>query len=532
MLNGDILACDHVKAACRRYLSFFDKYEFSAEACEKVIRFVGKLRHVTGKHAGQPFVLEEWQKFLIYSIYGFRREDGTRLVHNAYIEVARKSGKTALVAALTLYHLIADGEANAQVILSATSARQAALCFSMAKDFIKPLDTEQTLLKYRRDTIKFPLTKSQLEVVAADASRLDGKNASMFVCDEVHEFRDGSVYNVLQSSTGMRSQPLGVCITTAGFKLSGWAYDYRATMLDLIHGNKEDDSTFAVVYTLDYEDEATDPSKWIKSNPNLGVTVSESYLKEQLQQAQNNPSLWVNYLTKLQNMWVSSRETWIDEKYIRAASSQWDMEEHKGEVVYLGLDLSAVSDMTSVTLLLPVDEGESFLSRTWYFLPQEQLTVSENRERYKQAARKGELIITQGNVVDIDYIVSHIMQLADQYTIAAVGYDTWNSTATAVRLEEEGVNMLPYSMSIASVNRPTRELERLILSGKITMWYNSLDRWCFSNVTLKSDWNGNSRPVKTSASQKIDGVMSLVIALGAWLNTTHMGDPAFVLPSA
>ena len=532
VLDGKVVTCSIVKQAAARYLSYFDRDDvyFNRAAVDKVVNFIGKLRHFTGSHAGKPFKLQPWQFFIVCSIYGWHRKiDGTRMVRNAWIEVGRKNGKTALVAALTLYHLIADDEQNAQVILSATSAKQAALCFNMATTYLKPLDPRGRLFSRYRDTIRFNYSNSMLEVVAADASRLDGKNASMFVCDEVHEFRDGSVYNVLQSSVGMRTQPLGVCITTAGFNLTGWAHDYRETMLDILNGTKQDDSTFAIIYTLDDESEADNPDMWMKANPNLGVTVRRDYLEQQRQQAENNPSLRVNYLTKLMNLWVTSSETWIDDSYIRAAQATWELSEMDGEIGYVGFDLSAVGDLTAVALLIPSD-GKYYI-RTWYFLPAEQLEISPNKEIYKKWRREKHLTVTAGNVVDYDYIFSVVRDIYNQLTIFKIGYDVWNSTQLAVTMTEAGLPIEPFSMSIGSLNRPTKELERLILSGKVVLYPNPIDRYCFSNVVLKRDYNENVRPVKNSYKQKIDGVMAIIMALGTSLTSGNYGESAFVINS-
>ena len=136
VLNGEIMACNYVKLACQRYMDYFkrDDLVFKPERVDRVVDFISRLKHFTGSHNGHSFVLEPWQRFIIYSLYGFYHLDGSRMVRNAYIEVARKNGKTALVAALCLYHLIADHEANAQVILSATSAKQAKICFDMCSN--------------------------------------------------------------------------------------------------------------------------------------------------------------------------------------------------------------------------------------------------------------------------------------------------------------------------------------------------------------------------------------------------------------
>jgi phage terminase large subunit-like protein len=404
--------------------------------------------------------------------------------------VARKNGKTALVAALCLYHLIADGEANAQVILSATSAKQAKICFDMASNFVKPLDKDGKYFKRYRDTIKFDATTSSLHIVAADASRLDGYNASMFVCDELHEFKDGSVFNVLQSSQGMRENPLGVCITTAGFNRSSFCYQMRSSMVELLHGKKQDDSQFAVIFTLDNDDDYEDESVWLKSSPNLGVTVKPEYLRQQAQQAKNNPTLLTSYLTKLQNIWLSSSEEWIAANYIYKAQQTWLYDRYDDSFAYLGVDLGSTSDLTCVTVMIP--QNDKFYFRNYYYVPSEQLTVNPNRELYNEAVQ-----ITQ------------------------VSYDQWNATQFAINATEQGINLLPYSMSIGSLNRPTKELARLLLSDKVILYPNPIDNFCFENVVIKRDFNDNERPTKETYNNKIDGVLSMIMALGGYLTTDH-----------
>lgn len=521
VLSGEIVACNYVKMACQRYLDYFnrDDISFDPDKADKVINFIAKLKHFTGSHNGKPFTLQPWQKFIIYSIYGWYYTDGTRMVKNAYIEVARKNGKTALVAAMCLYHLIADGEANAQVILSATSAKQAKICFDMCSNFIKPLDKKGKYFKRYRDTIKFDATTSSLHIVAADASRLDGYNASMFVCDELHEFRDGSVFNVLQSSQGMRDNPLAVCITTAGFNRSSFCYSMRSSMVELLHGKKRDDSQFAIIFTLDNEDDYEDETVWQKSSPNLGITVKREYLKQQSQQAKNNPTLLTSYLTKLQNIWLSSSEEWIAADYIYKSQKEWSLSDMDEPFIYMGVDLGSTSDLTSVTVM--VNDADKFYFRNYYFLPSEQLTVNPNRELYRLWHQQGHLYVTPGNVTDYDYILTEILKINSDYQIIQLSYDQWNATQFAIQATEQGINLLPYSMSIGSLNRPTKEIARLILSNKVVIYPNPIDNFCFENVVIKRDFNDNERPTKETYNNKIDGVLSMIMALGGYLTTNH-----------
>lgn len=521
VINGEIVACEYVKLACSRYMNLLKRKDvyFKPEKADKVINFISKLKHFTGSHNGKPFILQEWQKFIIYSIYGFYKKDGTRLVRNAYIEVARKNGKTALVAAMCLYHLIADGENNAQVILSATSAKQAKICFDMCSNFLKPLDVNGKFFKRYRDTIKFDATTSSLHIVAADASKLDGYNASAFVCDELHEFPDGSVFNVLESSQGMREQPIGICITTAGFNLSSFCYEMRSSMVEILYNKKQDDSQFAIIYTLDKEDDYDNEDVWQKSSPNLGITVKKDYLRQQAQQAKNNPTLLTSYLTKLQNIWLSSSEEWISSNYIMKAQNKFNYSDFEEPFAYLGVDLGATSDLTCISCMIPNDDKYYF--RNYYFLPSECLNTNPNRELYRLWKQQGNLIVTPGNVTDYDAVLNELMKLNDEIQIVQLTYDSWNATQFAISATENGLPLVPFSQSIASLNRPTKELARLIMSGKVVMYDNPIDRFCFQNVVIKRDYNDNERPTKETYNNKIDGTVAMIMALGGYLTSMH-----------
>lgn len=518
VLSGKIVTGHYIKLAAERFfrLMYDERYEFREDKVEQVCEFISIIHHYTGKHAGKPFVLEAWQEWIVASMYGFYlRGTNERLVQSAYIEMARKQGKSAFASALCLYHLIADGEMNAEVYMAANSKDQAKVSFNMASNFSKMLDPGKEFLDPYRDTIKYERTLSFLKVLAADSSKLDGPNASMYLIDEYHAAKNSGVKDVLQSSQGMRENPMAVIITTAGFDRLGVCYQYREMCTEVVSGLKEDDTLFIAIYCLDKEDDWKDEAVWVKSNPNLGVTVQTKYLKTQVRKAINTPSDEVGIKTKNLNIWCDAEKTWIKDDYILSASANVNLEEYNGLDCFIGVDLSSTSDLTSFSVMIP--STEKMVWKTFYFLPEVALTEKRFKELYGEWARQGALCITPGNVVDYDFILNKIMEIGQILNIVTIGYDSWNATQFVINCTEKGLPMEPYSQSIGNFNKPTKELERLLLSGVAVIDNNIITRHCFRNVVMARDKNGNTKPSKQYEEKKIDGVIAMIEALGVYL---------------
>lgn len=688
VLNGDITACTYIKLACKRYLAWMerDDIEFIPSKADKVINFCGKLRHFTGRFNNEPFHLQNFQKWIIYSIYGFYYK-GTeeRVVKNVWIELARKNGKalaldtpiptptgyttmgelnvgdyvldengnptqvtyvtptmydhkcyevtfsdgekiicdadhnwyvdryhrrkyhvettqnivdkgywhyrkdghkecyvsipcaklkdqkgkrnnktirlikevesvpvkcitvdapshlylcgkkntvthnTFFAAALGLYALIADGENNSEVELIANSKKQAQICFDMCSNIISKLDPRHKYFKPYRDKIKFDYTKSFLQVLSSDSGCNDGWNSYCFIADEVHAYPDSKMFDVMKSSQGMRDNPLAISITTAGFNLFSFAYTQRKTNIEILYGQKEDDSQFSAIYTLDEDDDFTDESVWIKANPNLNVTVKPQYLREQIQQAKNNPSLEISTRTKNFNQWLATSTIWLNNDVLMEHSKKVDLNEYKDKdlVAYVGVDLSAVSDLTAVSVMIPTEDKLIF--KNFYYLPKSVLVNNSNAEKYKFWARQGLLTLTQGNVTDYDYITNDIVKINEIIPIQLVAYDRYNATTWSIQMTELGMPMQAFSQSMMNFTIPTKTLERNIKMGNVIIDDNEMTRWCFGNVVLKYDWNDNCRPIKEENQQKIDGVVAMLQAVGGYLSVEHYNNEIFVV---
>ncbi|WP_196008584.1 terminase large subunit [Parabacteroides distasonis] len=527
VISGNVIAGKHIKKACERFFSLMDddRYMFLEENVDKVIRLYHHLRHFKGRHSGKPFVLEPWQEWIIASIYGFyNKSDGSRLTQTVYIEVARKNGKTALAAGIGLNALINDDEDGAEVYFAANSKDQVKIsAWPLCSNFAKAFDPKEKYLKVYRDTINFDKTISWLKVLAADSTKLDGPNPSTFILDEYHAAKSNSLKAVLESGQGTRDNPLEIIITTAGFDKLGPCYELRTTATEILNGLKEDDSFFMAIYSLDEKDDWKDEANWIKSNPNMDVTVKSSYLRKEVRKAMNTPSDEVNVKTKNLNMWCDSSDVWIPDDYILACSRKVDLDDFTTkDDCFAGIDLSSTSDLTCVSFMIPKDG--KFYFKTLYYLPEESLETKKNKEQYSEWVRLGFLKLTPGNVVDYDYILDDILSVDKRLYIVKVGYDSWNATQFVINATDKGLPMEPVSQSIGNFNRPTKEMERVILSGNVVIDNNPITRFCFRNVVMKLDHNGNTKPSKEYRDKKIDGVISMIEAMGVCLMTPQYSN--------
>lgn len=525
VLNGKIVVGELIKLACQRFKDDLQREDiyFNESVVDKAINFIGTLKHFMGKSSGKHFKLENWQQFIIANIVGWYWTDGnTRRFTSSYIEVSRKNGKTALAAALCLYYLIADGEDGAEVDLAANSKEQAKIAFEFCSSFSKQLDPKGKYLKPYRDNVQFALNNSKLKVFAADDSKLDGFNASFGLIDEYHAAKNSKVRDVIKSSMGMRNNPHLCTITTAGFDKTLPCYKLRSTSIEILNKLKTDDSMFIAIYSLDDKDDWTDKDNWVKCTPNLNITVTSKYIKEQVQSAINNPSEEVGVKTKTLNLWCDVADVWLPESYIVKASKDIHLEDFRDCECYIGVDLSATSDLTAVSYLIEKDNIYYF--KTDYYLPESALVDKPDRETYKLWKQQGLITITAGNVTDYDYITNDIVAASNILNIQKIGYDKWNATQWAIHATEIGLPLEEYPQTMGNFNRPTKELERLILSGNTVIDNNEITRWCFRNVELKSDYNGNVKPNKGIKSKKIDGVIAIIQALGMYLTVPHYSN--------
>ena len=312
-----------------------------------------------------------------------------------------------------------------------------------------------------------------------------------------------------------------IYITTAQFNLYAPAKEYRDMCAEILRGLKEDDTIFPLIYEIDEGDDWTDENNWKKAVPSLDITVSRTYLRDQVTKAKNNPSLETAVKTKNLNVWCQSKVTWLSSELLVKNTQKLNPEDFRGCYCYCGIDLSAVSDLTCISFMIPKDGKYYFF--TYPFLPEQTTFDSPNRDLYRKWKSAGYLDVTPGNVTDYDYILSKMKWFNDICPIQKVSYDSWNATQFAIDATNAGMPLEPYSQNLGSFNRPVRELERLLKMGdRIVFDDNPIVRWCYGNCELKFDHNDNCKPVKSvGINGKIDCCISTLESLGGYLNDNN-----------
>ena len=524
VLDGSIVACEYIKLACQRTIDFDNRDDmyFDEEDVTRRINFIWKMRHSTGQHNKQHFKLLPWQLWLISQIFGWKWKDtGYRVTRKVFLMISRKNGKTAICSALSLAAMVGDAQSGQEIDIIANNSKQAGICFDQIKNYAESVDPLRKIFQTYRSEIRVPYFKSKIQVLSSESMGLDGWNSSVVIFDEFHAQRNWDLYNVMKSSQAAREQPLMIVLTTAGF-LIGEAYPCYSTWetcIDILRKDKQDDAYFSAIYQLDEGDDWQDEECWIKCSPSLDQTVFRQFMREELTAAKNNVSLENGIRTKTLNEWRQSENVWLPYDLLKSNMQPMTVEDMSNlpnvSYAYIGVDLSAVSDLTALSLM--VESEGKFYFKSWAFVPEDCLLSGQNAMRYRDWQKMGYIDVTDGNVQDYDYILSKIREIDSVIPLAGIFYDTWNAVQFAVNATNIGLPMYPYSQALGNFNRPTKMFELLLKKGDIVMDYNTMVLWCFANSTLKYDFNDNCKPIKADTKNgKIDTVIAMLQALGGY----------------
>lgn len=517
VLAGNIIAGELVKKACQRHMDDLKsskrksfEFSFDQEAADRAIEFFGFLKHSKGIWAGQPIKLELWQCFVVGSIFGWKhKKTKLRRYRTAYISVARKNGKSTMMAGIGLYGLLADGEAGAEVYSAATKRDQARIIFDEAKRMVKASPDIAGFVDVFSRNLSVAQTSSKFEPLSADVNSLDGLNISMGLIDELHAHKTREMWDVLETATGARTQPLLAAITTAGFDRFGICYEQYDYCLNILNGTAQDETYFCYIAQIDKEDDWRNPDCWIKANPNLGVSVYQDDLDRKCEKAKEIPAAQNNFICKHLNCWVSQTVRWMDmDKWFACPVEEMDL---SGKPCYVGLDLSATTDLTSVCFEFPLDDGRFYVI-SHSFIPEDAVLEKEKRDKvpYRTWEREGYITFTPGSVVDYEWVKSYIIEKADLYDVQEICFDPWNATQLANDLANEGFECVQIRQGYATLSEPAKDIMALTLQRKIIHNNNPVLAWAIGNSVVTTDPAGNIKLDKSKTTFRIDPACALV----------------------
>ncbi len=521
VIAGRIVTGRWVRAMCERHRRDLETghergLRFDEAAGQHVIDFFRFLRHSKGEWAGQVFALEPWQQAILWILFGWLREDGLRRFRTAYLEESRKNGKTQIAAGVGLYLLDADGEPGAEIYTAATKRDQARIAHGEATRMVKASPLLRRRMRVVKDNINVPQTAAKFEPLGRDSDSLDGLNVHGVIADEVHAWRGRDMWDVLETATGARRQPLMVAITTAGYDRQSLCWELHDYTQKVLSGVVDDDTHFGAIYAIDEGDDWQDERCWAKANPNLGVSVKLDDLRRKAAKAKEMPSALNAFLRLHLDVWTQAESRWMNPDAWRACALPVDVEGLRGRTCFGGLDLSSTTDISAFVLVFPPagpDEPYMVLPRFWIPAASMRRRSHDDGVPYEAWVRSGWMKTTPGDVIDYDFIVAEIDELAQAYDIGEIAFDRWGATKMIQELQSRGMEVVQFGQGFASMSAPMKELERLVLSKRIAHGGNVPLAWMIDNVVAEEDAAGNIKPSKAKSTEKIDGVVAMVMAL-------------------
>lgn len=533
VVAGVIPACKWVRLACQRQLDDLangvEGYTFDTEKAERVCKFINLLPHIKGEWAGRPIDLEPWQVFILTTVFGWVDADGYRRFKSVYIEVPRKNAKSTLSSGVALYLLTADGEAGAEVYSAATTRDQARIVWDDAKRMVDrcPGIRKNLGVKTAAHTVFVENTASTFRALSRDqGGNLDGLNVHGAIIDELHAHKTREVVDVIDTATGARRQPLVWKITTAGFNRAGICYEERAYLAKVLNGVQVDQEIFGIIYTIDDDDDWGDETSWEKANPNWGVSVNPEDIRRKSRKAKEMSKATNNFLTKHLNVWVNADTAWLNmQKWDALADPSLNIDDFVGDDCWLAVDLASKTDIAAKIQLFRRRQGDDWHYYVFgrYWLPEGTIEQPQN-DHYQGWLRDGLLVETPGDVIDLDWVEGEILEDCKRFNPIECPYDPFQATQMATHLMNEGVPVVEVGANVKNFSEPMKELESLVLSGRIHHTGCPVLQWMVSNVVCHVDAKENIYPRKEFPENKIDGVVALIMALNRALLRQETGS--------
>jgi phage terminase large subunit-like protein len=511
---------------------------FDPARVDHVVGAFEQLRHTKGRFAGQPLEPACWQvAYYLAPVFGWvakSKDTGelARIITTAYVDLPRKNGKTTTAGGTAIYLTGADHEAGAQVVCAATTRDQARFAFDPIHQIVKSSPTLKKSFQAMQHKIIHKPSGSVFEPIANVGDAQHGRDIHGAVVDELHLHKHYDLIEAIETGTGSRVQPLILFITTADSGRRNTPYDKVRTRIDkLARGSLTDYTTYGVVFAASADDDPFAESTWKKANPGYGISPTRRYMAEAAGKAKDSPADLAAFQRLHLGLRTKQEFRYLDLAAWDVNASIVDVSRLAGRPCFGGLDLGATSDLTALVWVFPTDDGAAFdvLLRCW--APEDSVDALDDRTARAATnwVKQGYLTTTPGNVTDYDYIEAAIGRDRDLFQVKEIAYDRWNAQQIVNNLLTDGAPMVQHGQGFASMSAPTKDLQRLVLTGTtdrpvVRHGGNPLLRWTVDNFAVALDPAGNVKPDKQNASDKIDPVVALIMALG---RAVASAGPAF-----
>ncbi len=528
VIAGKVPAGKYVRQACARHLADLKKNEskswpfyFDADAGERACAFIEKLPHTKGKWArtGERLILAPWQSFIIVCLFGWmRRKNDMRRFRELYAEIPRKNGKSQLGAGIGLYMFIADGEFGAEVYSGATTEKQAWEVFGPARQMMQrtPGLIKAAGAEVWAKSLAIPGDGSKFEPIIGKPG--DGSSPSCALIDEFHEHDTPDLLDTMQTGMGAREQPLTAIITTAGYNLAGPCFDKHSEAKKMLDGLIENDELFAIIFSIDEDDDWADPKSLRKANPNFDISVDADFLLAQQRRATMNPIEQNRFKTKHLNVWCSARNAWMNmQQWQLCADESLSIDEFEGEESWFVLDLASKNDVCAFVQLFRrrIAGLDHYYAFGRYYLPTDAIEENKtNQALYRKWVIQGHLIATEGAEIDFDVIREEVRAMSPRFSVQEVAYDPWRATQLAHQLAKDGATVVEFRQTVQNMSPAMKEMGAAVKGGRFHHDGNPVLNWMISNVVAKEDAKENIYPRKDRPDQKIDGPVALIMATG------------------
>ncbi len=522
VINEEVLACHYIKKACERFLSDMSdensRWIFVNEYAEDVMEFARMCKYIDGSVAGQHVELSDWQRLYFSAAYGFvdRGDHEIRRYTRLVTMIGRKNAKSTLLAIHGLYELLFAPEGS-QIYSLATTEKQATLVWAMADRMLTKLPPAiAAKVKKVSNTLSVESNWNRWQPLSRESKRLDGLNSRFNIIDEAAAIQNRDLIEVITSSMGSQKSPQTAFITTAQDLRDTYFYELLEHSQRVLDGHGKDDRLFALLYSLDNEEEWDDPDMLIKANPNLGSSVSREFLLDQLAEAKDMPNAKANFMIKYCNLFVSTTTVWIPRN--RWDNNTVDKEPDLSKApCFVGVDLANTEDLNAVCYLF--DIGDKYYVKFQCYWPETTYnnTPKHLKQVYSEAKNSGMLNVMEGDIANHEIIMDDIKEAHRHYNIKDIAYDPWGSAQLIfAKMDAENYTTNRVGQSIGAVTGPAKELEQHILSGKIIHDGNNFISWQIGNTVVYTDVNGNIKPRKgEDAHNKVDATIAMMMALSA-----------------